>query len=88
MSDIGAMYLEEAIRSLHGIQRQADSAMQQLNDEQFFAALDAESNSVAVIMKHIAGNMRSRFTDFLTSDGEKPDRNRDQEFPVALSASQ
>ena len=64
MSDIGAMYLEEAIRSLHGIQRQADSAMQQLNDE------------------------RSRFTDFLTSDGEKPDRNRDQEFPVALSASQ
>ena len=83
MSDIGAMYLEEAIRSLHGIQRQADSAMQQLNDEQFFAALDAESNSVAIIVKHMAGN-----TDFLTSDGEKPDRNRDQEFPVALSASQ
>ena len=59
----------------------------QLNDEQFFALLDAESNSVAVIVKHMAGNMRSRFTDFLTSDGEKPDRNRDQEFVVAADAS-
>ena len=54
--------------------------MAQLSDEQFFAIPSAESNSVAIIVKHMAGNMRSRFTDFLTSDGEKPDRNRDQEF--------
>ena len=47
------------------------------------SALDAESNSLAVIMKHIAGNLRSRFTDFLTTDGEKPDRNRDGEFEIA-----
>ena len=87
MPDIGAMYLDEAFRSLRGIKRQADSAMAQLSDEQFFAVLDAESNSVAIIVKHMAGNMRSRFTDFLTSDGEKPDRNRDQEFIVAADAS-
>ena len=87
MSDIGVLYLEEVFRSLCGIKRQADGAIAQLNDEQFFAVLDAESNSVAIIMKHMAGNMRSRFTDFLTSDGEKPDRNRDQEFVVAADAS-
>ena len=87
MSDIGARYLDEAYRSLRGIKRQADTAMEQLSDQQFFAIPDAESNSVAIIVKHLAGNMRSRFTDFLTSDGEKPDRNRDQEFIVATDAS-
>ena len=87
MPDIGVIYLDDALRSLRGIKRQADSAMEQLNDEQFFAVLDAESNSVAVIVKHMAGNMRSRFRDFLTSDGEKADRNRDQEFIVAADAS-
>ncbi len=80
MADIGAMYLDEAFRSLRGHKRLADSAMEQLGDEQFFAVPGEESNSVAVIVKHMAGNMRSRFTDFLTSDGEKADRNRDQEF--------
>ena len=78
--DIAALYLDEAFRSLRGNKRLADSAMAQLSDEQFFAIPSAESNSVAIIVKHMAGNMRSRFTDFLTSDGEKPDRNRDQEF--------
>jgi hypothetical protein len=87
MSDPGALYLDEAFRSLRGMKRQADSAMEQLSDEQFFAAIDAESNSIAVIVKHITGNMRSRFTDFLTTDGEKPDRNRDQEFIVDATAS-
>ena len=57
--------------------------MNQLRDEDFFVTLDPESNSVAVIVKHVAGNMRSRFTDFLTSDGEKPDRFRDREFEVS-----
>ena len=87
MPDIGVIYLDDALRSLRSIKRQADSAIEQLNDEQFFAVLDAESNSVAVIVKHMTGNMRSRFRDFLTSDGEKADRNRDQEFIVAADAS-
>jgi uncharacterized damage-inducible protein DinB len=80
MADVGALYLEEAFRSLRGHKRLADGAIAQLSDEQLFAAPDAESNSVAIVVKHMAGNMRSRFTDFLISDGEKPDRNRDQEF--------
>jgi hypothetical protein len=87
MPDIGAMYLDEAFRSLRGHKRLADGAIAQLNDEQFFALPDAESNSVAIIVKHMAGNMRSRFTDFLTTDGEKPDRDRDQEFIVAADAT-
>ena len=54
--------------------------MAQVTDEQLFATLDAEMNSIALIVKHMAGNMRSRWTDFLTTDGEKPDRQRDTEF--------
>lgn len=80
MSDIGSMYLEEAFRALRGYKRLAEGAIAQVSDEQFFAAPDAESLSIALIMKHMTGNMRSRFTDFLTTDGEKPERNRDQEF--------
>ena len=57
-----------------------ERAMAQCSDEALFTVLDAESNSIAIIVKHMAGNMRSRWTDFLTSDGEKPDRNRDTEF--------
>ena len=59
-----------------------EGAMAQLRDEEFFVTLDPESNSVAVLVKHLAGNMRSRFTDFLSSDGEKPDRFRDREFEL------
>ena len=87
MADIGALYIDEAFRSLRGHKRLADDSIAQLSDEQFFAALDAECNSVAVIVKHMAGNMRSRFTNFLTTDGEKPDRNRDQEFLIARDAT-
>jgi hypothetical protein len=87
LSEIGALYIDEAFRSLRGHKRLADGAIAQLSDEQFFLAPDAESNSVAIIVKHLAGNMRSRFTDFLTKDGEKPDRNRDQEFVVAHDAT-
>jgi hypothetical protein len=58
----------------------AERAMQQAPDAALFATLDPESNSIAIIVKHMAGNMKSRFTDFLTSDGEKPDRHRDTEF--------
>jgi hypothetical protein len=60
-----------------------EGAMAQLRDDDFFLTLDAESNSIAILVKHLAGNMRSRFTDFLTSDGEKPDRFRDREFQVS-----
>ena len=85
-SEIGALYIDEAFRSLRGHKRLADDAIAQLSDEQFFAVPDSESNSVAIMVKHMAGNMRSRFTDFLTSDGEKPDRNRDQEFIISADA--
>jgi Protein of unknown function (DUF1572) len=61
--------------------------MAQLRDEEFFVTLDPEANSVAILVKHLAGNMRSRFTDFLTSDGEKPDRFRDQEFEVTAATT-
>jgi hypothetical protein len=79
-NDIGALYLDEAFRSLRGLKRMADAAIQQLSNGEFFATPSQESNSIAIIVKHMAGNMRSRFTDFLTSDGEKPDRKRDSEF--------
>jgi len=84
---IGAAYLDEAFRSLRGHKRLAEGALAQLDDQQFFRILDPESNSVAIIVKHLAGNMRSRFTDFLTSDGDKPWRNRDQEFIIEPGAT-
>lgn len=67
---------------MRGHRRMGENAMEQLRDEEFFVTLDPESNSVAILVKHLAGNMRSRFTDFLTSDGEKPDRFRDREFEL------
>ena len=73
-------YLKDSRELFRHYKRLAERAMAQLTDEQLLAAIDDESNSIAVIVKHMAGNMRSRFTDFLTSDGEKPDRHRDQEF--------
>jgi hypothetical protein len=82
MTDLASLYLEEMKRQFRGHKRMGEAAMAQLEDKDFFAALDPESNSVAALVKHIAGNARSRFTDFLTSDGEKPDRFRDQEFEV------
>ena len=75
-------YLEEAKRQFGGLKKTADRALAQTSDADFFTALDPESNSLALIVKHLAGNMRSRWTDFLTSDGEKPDRNRDSEFAI------
>ena len=85
--DTCAAYLDEARRALRGHKRLAEGAIAQLRDGELFLQLDPESNSAAVLMKHIAGNMRSRFTDFLTTDGEKPDRHRDQEFEVSASTT-
>jgi hypothetical protein len=79
---VAAAYLDEARRQLWGYKRLAEGALGQLREEELFAALDPEGNSAAVLVKHLAGNMRSRFTDFLTTDGEKPDRNRDGEFEI------
>jgi hypothetical protein len=73
-------YLDECVSQLRKLKGQAEKAMAQVGDAQFFALLDADANSIALIVKHLAGNMRSRWTDFLTSDGEKPDRHRDGEF--------
>lgn len=73
-------HLKDSIEVLRHYKRLAERAIAQLPDEALVAAPDAESNSVAIIVKHLAGNMRSRFTDFLTNDGEKPDRKRDTEF--------
>jgi hypothetical protein len=73
-------YLQDSLAIFRQYKRLADRAMEQVSDEQLFAVLDPEANSIAIIVKHMAGNMRSRWTDFLTSDGEKPSRNRDSEF--------
>jgi hypothetical protein len=77
---LGRHYLEETIAEFRKYKKFADKAVAQVSDADFFRQIDPESNSVALLMKHIAGNLRSRWTDFLTSDGEKPDRNRDTEF--------
>ena len=87
MTEIASLYLDEIRRQLRGHKRMAESAMAQLEDKDFFATIDPEANSVAVLVKHIAGNARSRFRDFLTSDGEKPDRFRDQEFEMSASTT-
>jgi len=78
----GTAYLEDVLFEFRKSRRLAEKAMDQVSDLEFFAVMDAETNSIAVIVKHLAGNMRSRWTDFLTSDGEKPDRNRDTEFVI------
>jgi Protein of unknown function (DUF1572) len=73
-------FLDDCLFQLRKLKAQADKAMAQIDDLHFFALLDPDANSIALIVKHVAGNMRSRWTDFLTTDGEKPDRQRDNEF--------
>jgi hypothetical protein len=73
-------YLEDSLTLFRYYKNLAERAMEQVTDEQLLAVLDTEMNSIAVIVKHMAGNMRSRWTDFLVSDGEKQNRNRDAEF--------
>jgi hypothetical protein len=75
-------FLDDGLLQLRKLKAQADAALRQVEDPDLFRTLDDESNSIAVIMKHMVGNMRSRWTDFLTSDGEKPDRHRDNEFVI------
>ncbi len=73
-------YIQDATSLFQYYKKLGEGAMAQLRDDQLFSTLDPEMNSIAIIIKHLSGNMRSRWTDFLTSDGEKPDRNRDNEF--------
>lgn len=73
-------YLEDSLAVFRYYKKLAGRAMEQVTDDQLFAVLDGEMNSIAIVVKHMAGNMRSRWTDFLTSDGEKPDRDRESEF--------
>jgi hypothetical protein len=82
-------FVVDAGRVFRQYKKLGEGAMQQVSDEQLFQPLDGESNSIAITAKHMAGNMRSRWTDFLTTDGEKPDRNRDSEFedPPATRAA-
>lgn len=75
-------YRADAIESFRNYKTMAERAIKQVSDEEFFHTIDSEANSIALIVKHISGNLRSRWTDFLTSDGEKPDRHRDLEFEV------
>jgi hypothetical protein len=82
-------YLNDALAVFRQYKKLAEDAIAQVSDEELSVVLDGEMNSIALVMKHMAGNMRSRWTDFLTTDGEKPDRNRDSEFvePPASRAS-
>jgi hypothetical protein len=73
-------YVEDSTAIFRYYKKLAERAIEQVSDDQLFAVLDDEMNSIAVIVKHMSGNMRSRWTDFLTSDGEKPGRDRDEEF--------
>jgi hypothetical protein len=87
--ELTTSYLKEALAVFRQYKSLADRAMAQVSDEQLFLALGEEENSIAILVKHLAGNMRSRWTDFLTTDGEKPERNRDSEFvdPAATRAA-
>lgn len=79
-ADLTQLYLQDLQVQCRKLKETADKALAQVRDEDFTVTLDPESNSLAMIVQHLAGNLRSRWTDFLTSDGEKPDRDRDAEF--------
>ncbi|UCE13748.1 MAG: DUF1572 family protein [Candidatus Heimdallarchaeota archaeon] len=80
-SSIAQHFLEYAIKRFQKLKTKAEKAFNQIkNDDDLFLLLDDKSNSIAILIRHLAGNMRSRWTDFLTTDGEKPDRNRPSEF--------
>jgi len=83
-----ANYLSSTIKQFEYYKQVAEKAMAQLKEEQLFSSLSAESNSIAVIVQHLSGNMLSRWTDFLTTDGEKEWRNRDVEFEQTITTKQ
>lgn len=87
VDSLGAIVLDDVTLTFRKQKELAERAIAQTDDADFFRTIDAESNSIAIIVKHIGGNLRSRWTDFLTTDGEKPDRDRDGEFIVAGETS-
>ena len=87
MSTAEAHWIADAILQFRKYRKLGEDALAQVADDDFFRAIDPESNSVALIVKHVAGNMASRWTDFLTADGEKPGRNRDEEFEARSTDS-
>jgi uncharacterized protein DUF1572 len=86
-TNIRTVYLTDILRTFRMYKSLGDRALAQVADADLNTLVDPDANSLAIIIKHVAGNLRSRFTDFLTSDGEKPDRNRDGEFEMAAPAS-
>jgi len=80
MTTVGAHWLADANRQFRKYKALADGALAQVADDDFFRTIDPESNSIALVVKHLSGNLRSRWTNFLAADGEKADRNRDAEF--------
>src|SRR5215510_670805 len=88
MSSLGKEYLDTAIRRLKYYKHLSEQAFDQLEEKDFYFQPSSESNSIAVIIQHVAGNMISRWTDFLTSDGEKEWRQRDTEFEIHNSSKQ
>lgn len=80
--DVGTAYLADALNNLRSYKKLAEEALAQTSDADIFRSIDPDANSIAILIKHMAGNMRSRWTNFLTSDGEKPDRHRDREFEI------
>jgi hypothetical protein len=87
MTETSSAFLSDALRTFRGYKRRTEAAFAQLRREDWFRLIDPEANSIAIIVKHMAGNMRSRWTDFLTSDGDKPNRNRDSEFVLDSSTT-
>ena len=85
--NIRTVYLTDILRTFRMYKSLGDRALAQVADADLNTLVDPDANSLAIIVKHVAGNLRSRFTDFLTADGEKPDRNRDGEFVMAAPAS-
>lgn len=85
--DLAAVFLDNAIKEFRQLKGYADKAFAQVDDAQFFTTLDPESNSLAILSRHITGNQFSRWKNFLTEDGEKPDRHRDTEFEIPDGAT-
>jgi len=83
VDSLGTTMIEDTLLTFRRQKELAERALSQVDDQDFFRTIDAESNSIAIIVKHVGGNLKSRWTDFLTTDGEKPERDRDGEFLVA-----
>jgi hypothetical protein len=79
----GAAYLVDIARAFNNYKALGDGALAQVGDDDLYTRVDPDANSIAHLVKHVGGNLESRFRDFLTTDGEKPDRDRDAEFELS-----